>query len=93
MIETIPLWYSFSLFLLLQGTVLLVTGWPLYTARRRGEVMDAETRRAFRNTNLTTAAVFLILFDAVGVLRLLNIDPMLILVRGIVMITDLMRGL
>ncbi len=41
---------------------------------------------------MTTLAIFLVLFDALGVLRLLNIDPMLALVQAIVTLTDIMRG-
>ena len=92
MIHTIPLWASFTTFLLLQAIVLAVTGLPIWQAKRRGEAPDPETMRAFRITNMTTLAIFLVLFDALGVLRLLNIDPMLALVQAIVTLTDIMRG-
>lgn len=92
MIHAIPLWASFLAFVGLQLAVLLYTGLPLWQQKREGQPIDRDARRQFRSTNLGVAAVLLILLDAVGLLRLLGIDPMMTLVHSVVWAVDWMRS-
>ena len=92
MLHEFPFWTTLLVGIALQGIVLLVTGLPILAARRRGETVDPETRRAFRGTNLGVAAVLLILFDVLGILRLLGIDPMMALAGAFVWFTDFLRS-
>ncbi len=93
MIDTIPLWVSFLAFVALQTAVVVYTGLPLWLQKRAGARIDPEARRQFRSTNLTVAAVLFILLDAVGIMRLLDVDPMMALVRLVVGIVDWLRSL
>lgn len=92
MIDAVPLLVSFLAFVALQTAVLLYTGLPLWRHKRAGGKIEPEARRQFRSTNLAVAVVLFVLLDAVGILRLLQIDPMMALVGLVVGIVDWLRS-